>query len=222
MIRKFPSASDLSRIRISWRSSDCASGPFVIPPILCSFEEVGDLVFFPNENCVHVCQTQGKPISFYETGRFQNSSWVVFPKPAKTPKMWAQTHENGTRRSSGSRGVLQMDSVWAVILFYVPGQDTLVSQGLSSPRSLNGNSNLPGKADEIYGGGGIDCDGPASHAEGGGGGWPGLLQIICYYGNWNKPWHWEWVASKETYTYLYHFKDSTWVRRFFPSRRSLS
>ena len=65
-----------------------------------------------------------------------------------------------------------MDSVWAVILFYVPGQDTLVSQGLSSPRSLNGNSNLPGKADEIYGGGGggggIDCDGPASHAEGGG------------------------------------------------------
>ena len=63
-----------------------------------------------------------------------------------------------------------MDSVWAVILFYVPGQDTLVSQGLSSPRSLNGNSNLPGKADEIYGGGGIDCDEPASHAEGGGGG----------------------------------------------------
>ena len=85
--------------------------------------------------------------------------------------MWAQTHESGTRRSSGSRGVLQMDSVRAVILFYVPGQDTLVSKGVSSPRSLNGNSNLPGKADEIYGGGGggIDCDGPASHAEGGGG-----------------------------------------------------
>lgn len=72
-----------------------------------------------------------------------------------------------------------MDSVRAVILFYVPGQDTLVSKGVSSPRSLNGNSNLPGKADEIYGGGGggggIDYDGPASHAEGGGGG--GLARI---------------------------------------------
>ena len=61
-------------------------------------------------------------------------------------------------------------------MFYVPGQDTLVSQGLSSLRSLNGNSNLPGKADELYGGGGggIDCDGPASHVEGGG---EGLARI---------------------------------------------
>ena len=30
-----------------------------------------------------------------------------------------------------------------------------------------GNSNLPGKADEMFGGGGsgMDCDGPASHPE---------------------------------------------------------
>ena len=60
-----------------------------------------------------------------------------------------------------------------------------------------GNSNLPGKADEMFGEGGVGwivMDHHPIQRRG-----VGLLQITCYYGNWNKPSHCGSVGSKESY-----------------------
>ena len=50
-----------------------------------------------------------------------------------------------------------------------------------------GNSNLPGKADEMFGEGGVGWIVMDQHPIQRRG--VGLLQITCYYGNWNKPSH---------------------------------